>query len=74
MPILLYIIAITCYHYAQHRAEQTKYWRVNNIKTNNKKLFYSIIMLRFGKINVVKEEFYGAKKKKKKIGMFMLII
>ena len=59
-----------------------KYWHTINIKMkkNNDhktiKLFYCIIMLRFGKTNVVKEEFYAAKKKKKKkkIGMLMLII
>ena len=42
-------------------------------KNNDSKTFDSMIMLRYGKTKVAKKEFYGAKKKKK-IGMLMLII
>ena len=63
--ILLFKIAITCYHYANHKSKQKKYWHKNNKKCRKittAKIFDSTIMLRFGKITVTKEEFYGAKK------------
>ena len=36
--------------------------RINWLKNNDKNFFHSMIILRFGKTKIAKEEFYGAKK------------
>ena len=38
VAILLFIIAVICYHYAKHRSKQKKCWHTGNIKVekNNK--------------------------------------
>ena len=36
--------------------------RIKQLKYNCHKIFYSIIMLRFGKVNVSRKELYGGKR------------
>ena len=58
VAILILLIGIICYHYAKHRSKQIlahlhyKKWR----KMMATKCFNSIIMSRFGKTKVAKEE------------------
>ena len=59
VDILLFIIPIACYHCEKF------FWHTNNVKMekdDTKTFFDSIIMLRFGKTKVAKEQFHGAKK------------
>ena len=66
VKILQFIIAIICYHYTKHSSKPKcisalRIWKWQKWKTYND----SVIMLRFGKKEVVKEEYYGAKKQYK---------
>ena len=60
--ILLFIIAVICYHYTNIDQNKQKIMQ-SKVKQWQQKFVDSIITLRVGKTKVAKEEFYDAKKK-----------